>query len=141
MGVALVVAGVMSALSVALAAPHTPVLGGRPLSPQNALHPAAPSLPVLPALPALPSLPNLGGASFLPNKIMPPINAPAPMMDRGYSLTTSMLAAMTYVRPAPQARGPRCCPQKPTRLPAPQGENIDDFLEPYAWTAMLTGLI
>ena len=81
-------------------------------------HPLLPTLPSLPALPALPSLPNTeGGVSLLPTKIMPPINAPAPLMDRGYSLTTSMLAATQY------------------------GESADDFLEPYAWTAMLSGMI
>ena len=97
---------------LAVPAPHVPSQASRP---QLSAHPLAPTLPALPVLPALPSLPNTeGGASFLPSKIMPPINAPAPLMDRGYSLTTSMLAAMQYEAmlkaPAPVGPNSPTCP-------------------------------
>ena len=107
---------------LAVPAPHVPSQASRP---QLSAHPLAPTLPALPVLPALPSLPNTeGGASFLPSKIMPPINAPAPLMDRGYSLTTSMLAAMQYEAmlkaPAPAGaeigRGWQAHPPRPPLL-------------------------
>ena len=102
---------------------------------------AAPAvLPFLPApgmrplvpLPPLPGVAPVGqgsafspssmgdSTSFLtgfPSMIAPSLNAPMPTMDRGYGLSTAMLLSMTYAK------------------------SIDDFLEPYAWTAMLTGMI
>ena len=89
---------------------------------------AAPALRPLVPLPPLPGLApgaySAGGMGeslpFLtgfPNHISPSLNSPMPTMDRGYGLSTAMLLSMTYAK------------------------SIDDFLEPYAWTAMLTGMI
>jgi hypothetical protein len=54
---------------------------------------------------------------LLPPKMALGLNAAAPLMDRSYSLVSLMLLAMTYAN------------------------GFDEFFEPFAWSAMLNGMI
>ncbi len=96
--------------------PFLPAPGMRPLVPLPPLPGVAPGGQCSAVSPS-----SMGDStSFLtgfPSMIAPSLNAPMPTMDRGYGLSTAMLLSMTYAK------------------------SIDDFLEPYAWTAMLTGMI